>query len=266
MRAASRPPAALAVEVKLPERTLRREPNGAEMAAGVDFAAIEQTYVDAVDELAANLDTLRAGQIADLVEQIRAAGDDLEQLAQVSTEPVGAEAIASAMRAIADAGASDALGEAQRQGVEAAAADIAALEEDLQARANAVAQTLAVDVSNTAARAAVRLQGATGLEGDLASSVETYLNSLKWQLATDAARGVLQGRQRRALRPVREAERRGDRRPLLPLSAAGSNTSAGRARTRTARSTLICRTSRRASRALAASPCARAPSAAGAQP
>jgi hypothetical protein len=97
------------------------------------------------------------------------------------------------MRAIADAGASDALGEAQRQGVEAAAADIAALEEDLQARANAVAQTLAVDVSNTAARAAVRLQGATGLEGDLASSVETYLNSLKWQLATDAARGVLQG-------------------------------------------------------------------------
>jgi hypothetical protein len=193
MRAAARPPAALAVEVKLPERTLRREPNGAEMAAGVDFAAIEQTYVDAVDELAANLDTLRAGQIADLVEQIRAAGDDLEQLAMVSTEPVGAEAIASAMRAIADAGASDALGEAQRQGVEAAAADIAALEEDLQARANAVAQTLAVDVSNTAARAAVRLQGATGLEGDLASSVETYLNSLKWQLATDAARGVLQG-------------------------------------------------------------------------
>jgi hypothetical protein len=72
------------------------------MAAAVDFAAIEQTYLDAVDELVAGLDTLRADQIADLVEQVRAAGDDLEQLAQVSTDPVGATRSPRAMRAIAD--------------------------------------------------------------------------------------------------------------------------------------------------------------------
>jgi hypothetical protein len=193
MRAAGRRSVALASEVKLPERTLRRQPNTAEMAAAVDFATIEQTYLDSVDELAAGLDTLRAGQIADLVVQVRAAGEDLEQLAHVSTDPVGADEIAASMRAIAESGAADALQEARHQGVDVAGTDLTALEDELQARAAAVAQTLAVDVSNTAARAAVRLSGATGLSGDLADNVETYLNSLQWQLATDAARGVLQG-------------------------------------------------------------------------
>jgi hypothetical protein len=179
--------------VTVPNRPLRRDPNEHEAAAAVDFQAIEQAYVDAVDELAAGLDTLRAGQIADLVAQVQAAGDDLEQLAQISTDPVGAEQIAASMRQIAASGAADALQEARHQGLDVQPVDLAALEDEIVARADAVAQTLAVDVSNTAARAAVRLHGATGLEGDLASSVQTYLGSLKWQAATDAARGVLQG-------------------------------------------------------------------------
>jgi hypothetical protein len=193
-----RAPAAAAAsvdDVKLPDRPLRRQPNVAEAAAGVDFAAIEQAYVDAVDELAAGLATLRADQITDLVAQVKAAGDDLEALAQISTDPVGAEQIAASMRAIARSGALDALSEARHQGVTVDEIDLSALEDEIVARAEAVAQTLAADVSNTAARAAVRLSGVTGLEGDLADSVATYLGALKWQLATDAARGVLQGAQ-----------------------------------------------------------------------
>jgi hypothetical protein len=100
-----RPAAAATGDVKVPDRPLRRQPNDHEASAAVDFAAIEQTYLDAVDELVAGLDTLRADQIADLVGQIRDAGDDLEQLAQISTGPVGEEQIASAMRAIAASGA-----------------------------------------------------------------------------------------------------------------------------------------------------------------
>jgi hypothetical protein len=197
--AASRPrraPALAAVTVdgvNLPDRPLRRQPNGAEAAAGVDFAAIEQAYVDAVDELTAGLGTLRASQIDDLVAQVRAAGDDLEALAQVSTDPVGAEQIAASMRAMAASGVQDALSEAKHQGVSVDAIDLDALEQEITQRAAAVAQTLASDVSSTAAKAAVRLVGVTGLEGDLADSVGTYLGALKWQTAEVAARGVLQG-------------------------------------------------------------------------
>jgi hypothetical protein len=48
-----RPAAAAASgDVKLPDRPLRRQPNATRPPPAVDFAAIEQAYVDAVDELA----------------------------------------------------------------------------------------------------------------------------------------------------------------------------------------------------------------------
>lgn len=193
----SRRPAAAATAdhsaVTLPDRPLRRDANIAEAAAGVDFAAIEQAYVDAVDELVAGLNTLRETQIADLVAQVRQAGDDLEALAQIATDPVGAEQLAASMRAMAASGVQDALSEARHQGVQVDAIDLDALEGDIVARAAAAAQTLAADVSNTAAKAATRLVGATSLAGDLADSVGTYLGALKWQAAEVTARGVLQG-------------------------------------------------------------------------
>jgi hypothetical protein len=211
--------------------------------------------------------TLRADQIAGPRRAGQGGRRRPRALAQISTDPVGAEQIAASMRAIARSGALDALSEARHQGVTVDEIDLAALEDEIVARRGSGRADARRDVSNTAARAAVRLSWRDRPGGRPRRQREHVPR--RAEVAAGDRRRARRAAGRAERGPVRQfdaveqAAEDGD--DLLPLGAAGHEHVRAVRRRRTATSTSTCRTSRRASPGSAATRCARARSAAGAR-
>jgi hypothetical protein len=192
----SRAPKAAAT---VPDRQLHREPFPHEVQAAVDYDAMEQVYGTERDALVAAVKALQAEQVAELREQILAAGGDLDALVNLAATPLAGDVIADSMRRTMAAGIEQAEAEAVAQGVTPSAVDTDALEPDLVARANATSASLARALSEAASRKALQVTGGTLTVGEVADQVSEHLDSLsdaflEEQLGGSIIRGQNTGR------------------------------------------------------------------------
>lgn len=175
------------VALALPDRDLSRAPLAFEVAAQVDFAAMEQTFLSGRETLVAAYRDAQAQQIAQLVAAVEAADGDAATLASLECDPVDADVLAEPMLSIAEAGVAAAKAEHEAQvGVQAkgafsgAEANTEALEATVRERAEAASLTLAAGLSASASKKAAAV---STLEPEAAAAaVSEHLNSL-----TDAA-------------------------------------------------------------------------------
>jgi hypothetical protein len=192
---------------RVPDRALRREPYEHEVAAAVDFAALEVAFEDA----ASALDSLFAD--AWLPEQIAAVTDAIVHtasgglrasvtaagMARLRAPVVGVSELADVLYGAAVHGAGEAVAELGAQGLALAAPTEAALRALVTDHAAAVAQQLADGVSLAASRRAVQLAASGLTPAELAAEVSAYLDGLEhaWerdQLAGAANQAVNAGR------------------------------------------------------------------------
>lgn len=173
----------------LPDRDLRRQPYTHEIQAAVDFAAMDETFMTMSDELFQELIDAQAVQIDDLAEQIAKHADDPEALSRVLTPAISADDIEAVMLKTAREGAAGAADEAIAQGVKGAKA--ATIDETaIKARAQAAAEILSRNLSDTAAREAVRRAGSISAD-ELAAGVKEFLLGLTGANVKKTARGVI---------------------------------------------------------------------------
>lgn len=184
----ARPVAAAAIS--LPDRPLRREPYPHEVAAAVDFRAIEAQFETARDGLLAAWAEVRAAQIDELVDAI-AATDDLAELAAIAATPAGADALLAAMDELLSEGAASALSEAAAQGAALPDPDLADARALLESRAEATAALLARSLSETAARQAVARTGGALAPAEVAAEVRAHLEGLSDAYLLDQLGGAL---------------------------------------------------------------------------
>jgi hypothetical protein len=185
-------------KVTLPTgREVRRELMPFEVAAGVDFATMEQTWVAQRATLADVIREAQAPQIDELAAAAEAAAGDAASLSRISAKPIDAEVIADHLRATALAGVESArLEHANQVGQlppEAShpifAADGGdALERRVNDRAAATSQMLASGISLSAAGAATR---ATSLDAAGAgAAVRDHLEGLSGAFVEREAGGA----------------------------------------------------------------------------
>jgi hypothetical protein len=171
------------VALELPERDLKRAPLDFEVAAQVNFAAMEDTYVVGRTMLVAAYREGQAQQIEQLVAAVEAADGDAATLASLTCDPVDADVLAVPMLSIADAGVTSARTEHEAQvGPQAKSAfrgaepDAAALEAQVRERAEAASLTLAAGLSTSASKKAAAV---SALEPEAAATaVRDHLTSL----------------------------------------------------------------------------------------
>lgn len=184
----------------LPDRDLKRAPLAFEVAAQVDFAAMENTFLSGRETLVAAYRDAQAQQIAELVAAVEAAEGDAAELATLTCDPVDVEVLAEPMMSIAEEGVASARAEHEAQmGVEAKATnvdknrghnraialaepeiDVDELDKTVRERAEAASLTLAAGLSTSASKKAAAV---SALEPEAAAeAVSAHLNSL-----TDAA-------------------------------------------------------------------------------
>jgi hypothetical protein len=173
----------------------RRQPFPHEVRAAVDFETVDSSWQDAVKRLVAEWDVIRRTQISALTAQIAAAGGDLSQLTAIQAEAAGGDLVAAKLAAMARTGAGEARQEAARQGVTAVPVDLAALEGELAARAQALAQLLASALSQAAANKAVQLTGGTLTPEAVAGAVKDYLQGLSDAYLSDQFGGAMSAAQ-----------------------------------------------------------------------
>ena len=156
---------------------LRRQPTEQEVAAAVDFAAMEQSFVDARDKLVSEVVAAQDAQITELGNQIEAASGELDKLTAITATPVGADIIRQAMAAHASDALDRAMAEAQAQGREATRPDAP----DFTDRADAKAALLAGRMTESARGRAVALTEEADAPlnpGEVAAQTRDHLNSL----------------------------------------------------------------------------------------
>jgi hypothetical protein len=178
--------------VRLPDRTLRRQPTPAEVLAQVDFAQIDADWETQAQQLVQSWQTIRATQITELAQLVEQAGGDLEQIAQIQATAVGGDTIASHLQTMASLGAGQAVAEASRQGhTSPTVPDLGELQDELSARAAALERMLAQALSQSAAQEAVRLTGGPLTPREVAAEVTTHLGGLTDAYLHDQFGGAL---------------------------------------------------------------------------
>lgn len=184
--------AAVGSLLPLPNRTLRRQPYKQEVAAKVDYAAMDSDYTTAKGALVAAVNQDQGKQIAQLKEQILTAKNNLTKLAKIQADPIHATTIQTRLVQVAQAGANQAVAEASRQGVTLAMPDLSNVLGGLSARSTAIDALLARSISEAAGRKALSLAGTTKTAEQVATETETYLNGLSTQYLEDQLGGALQ--------------------------------------------------------------------------
>lgn len=171
------------VALALPDRDLHRAPLAFEVTAGVDFAAMEQTFLSGRETLVAAYREAQAQQIAQLVAAVEAADGDAAALASLECDPVDVEVLAEPMMSIAEEGVASAKAEHEAQvgpsakaAFRGAEADTDALEATVRERAEAASLTLAAGLATSASKKAAAV---STLEPEAAAAVVSeHLNSL----------------------------------------------------------------------------------------
>jgi hypothetical protein len=186
---------AMTSPVSLPTRPLRRQPFDHEVAAATDFAAMDSAYNSALDLLSMEVRQMIQYQIADLHDQIIEAGDDLEALAEIAAEPQHADLISSRLSSIAELSATEAVNEAARQGATIERPDTADLVRSLATRSTVLDRMITRDVSEAAARRAVRLTGGALDATGVAQQVQGELQAMTWIAVRDQLGAAIQGSQ-----------------------------------------------------------------------
>lgn len=180
----------------LPDRDLKRQPLAFEVAAQVDFAAMEDTFLSGRDTLVAAYREAQAQQVAELVDKVQAAEGDIGTLSALECAPVDVDVLAEPMMDIAEEGVASARAEHEAQmGVEATATNQAKnrperpaiglaegeidgdqLEATVRERAEAASLTLAAGLSTSASKKAAAV---SALEPDAAATlVREHLEGL----------------------------------------------------------------------------------------
>lgn len=185
---------------RLPARELRRAPTDREVAAAVDFAALEAAYEGAADELdALFLQTWLPAQTAAIADAItftrrgtprsRITAADM---ARVTAPVVGVDELADRLHDVAVRGAAEAVAELRAQGLTLEAVDPDVLRPLVVDHAKAVATQTAEGLSLAAARRAVQLAPAATSAVDLAGDVTDYLHGLEHVWERDQLAGAVQ--------------------------------------------------------------------------
>lgn len=177
--------------LSLPARPLRRAPYAHEVAAAVDYAALDSAHASATELIVMEVAQYRRTQISELHDAIVAAGGDLDVLSEIEAEPRAASVIASRLQMVADLAVGEAVTEAGRQGrsIDSPASDD--LRTSIEARAAVIDRILTRDVVGAAVRRAVRLTGGALDSVGVASQVADELNGMTWVSARDQLTGAI---------------------------------------------------------------------------
>jgi hypothetical protein len=178
--------------LSLPGRTLRRNPYDHEIAAAVDYAAIDSAFTSALDLLVMETRTLQRYQIQELHDAIVSAEGDMTVLAELDVEPFSADVIQSRLLQVAALAAAQHVDEANRQGVTLPRPDVSDLAAALMNRSEAVDAILARDLAQRASRDAVRLSGGSLEPVEVADAVVSNMNARSDSYMRDILGGAVQ--------------------------------------------------------------------------
>lgn len=186
-----------AVALSLPDRDLKRQPLPFEVTAGVDFAAMEETFEQGRETLIDAYRAAQAAQVEQLVAGVAAADGDAVKLAQLTCDPVDVDVLAAPMLAIAEEGVGSAQAEHEAQMAPNAKApfsgaevDDAALERVVTERAEAAALTLSAGLAGSASKKAAAV---STLEPEAAATiVRDHLEGLSDAALTEQLGGATQ--------------------------------------------------------------------------
>lgn len=154
-----------------------RQPTPKELAAGVDFAAMQAQQADATDALVEAWAPVQAAQAEELTAQI-AAATSVAAAAGVTATVAGTPVIAAAMAAAAAQGIAAATAEAASQAFALPAPDTATLNAELADHAEATATVLTRSLAQAAANHATALHGPDLNRDALAELVAKHLDGL----------------------------------------------------------------------------------------
>lgn len=191
-RAARNPDAAMP-PLPLPSRALRRQLYDHEIAAAVDYNALDTTYQSALDLVVQEVRILRGYQIDELHDAIVEAGGDLSTLGELTATLQHSDVVASRLRQVAGLAAEQMVQEARRQGQTLERPDIETLTAAFVSRAEAVDNIITRDISTAASRDSVRLSGGSLTEAEVADQVRTDLHNLSDRYLRDILGGAIQG-------------------------------------------------------------------------
>lgn len=169
--------------ISLPERTLRRQPYEQEIAARVDFAAMDAAFIKQRTSLVDAVKSAEGAQIDELVSAVEAANGDPAKLAELKATPLDPDLILTHLKSAAAAGEAAARQERDAQLGPQAQAPVAAAEPNkdkvdstLEAIAAAAAVTLAAGLAGVASRRAVAVAALP--PADAAAKVRDSLDGL----------------------------------------------------------------------------------------
>jgi hypothetical protein len=172
--------------IPLPSRTLRRQPYKHEIAAAVDFSAMDSAYQSALDLLVMEVRQLQRYQVDELHDAIVEANGNMKKLSKVLASTQHQNVIRDRLQQVAQLAAEQHTGEAERQGVRLDRPDTSSLSGRLLSRSDAVDNILTRDLSSSASRNAVRLAGGTlssaevadWVRNDLLGRSDTYMRDI----------------------------------------------------------------------------------------
>jgi hypothetical protein len=156
-------------------RTLRRNPLPHEIAAAVDYDAMEQAWTaeqaSLVEQWKANVKTAHIDALVEAIEQ----SETLDQLASLEAPILGEELLGDAMFSMAEEAGGHAVAEAAAQGVELDPFDSELVADEVAIRASAQATVMARSISQTVSQKAIP------------TTKSAYFQSIKSSLANPSA-------------------------------------------------------------------------------
>jgi hypothetical protein len=183
-------------------RTLRRNPLPNEIAAAVDYEAMEQAWTSERASLVEQWKTdVKTAHIAALVEAIEQA-ETLDQLAALDAPVLGEELLGDAMFTMAEEAGAQAVAEAAAQSVELDPFDSELVADEVAIRASAQATVMARSISQAASQKAITLAGSGLAYEEVAGRVREHLEGLSDSYLEDQLGGVLMQAQNTARRAV----------------------------------------------------------------
>lgn len=202
----ARPARRAALAASLPDRELRREPYGHELAAETDFAQLESDWTTAYDDVTAGLLDVRAQLMQAALDAIGdldtvdplALGDLLAPILAAHGADITLDALVAALETAAQAGVDQVVGEVDRQGGSVDVADVDYAER-AGVEATAAVGRLARAIADSAAGAA-QVGVPVGAEGSaVADAVSAHFDGLtsaqvEQQAAGATSRAQMAGR------------------------------------------------------------------------
>lgn len=189
-----------AVRSRMPARELRRAATPVEVAAAVDFAAIDVAYEEAAGRLEQQFLEAWLPEQLDAIEEAIAytrQGNVRQRLtaldmARIDVPTAGVTDLEDELVAVAQQGANEAAAELGAQGLALDAADDAAFRAAVVDHARAVAQMVAEGVQVAASRRAVQMVGSGMSPTEVAADVRGYLEGLTHAWERDQLAGAVQ--------------------------------------------------------------------------